>query len=115
MTMQEFGTACQAGANIVLVVVNNAMYGTIRMHQEREYPTRRVGTDLVNPDFVAWAQSYGAEGCLVEETAQFAPAIERALAARRPFVIEIRLDPDAINPRTTLSAIQSAALQAARG
>jgi acetolactate synthase-1/2/3 large subunit len=109
MTMQEFGTACQAGANIVLVVVNNGMYGTIRMHQEREYPGRKVGTDLHNPDFVSWAKSYGAAGYLVEKTAQFAPAFEAALKAGTPSVIEIRLDPEAINPRTSLSAIRQAA------
>jgi len=114
MTMQEFGTACQAGANIVLVVVNNGMYGTIRMHQEREYPARKVGTDLHNPDFVAWARSYGADGHLVEKTDQFAPAFEAALTARTPSVIEIRLDPEAINPRTSLSAIRTAALAAAK-
>jgi acetolactate synthase-1/2/3 large subunit len=114
MTMQEFGTACQAGANIVLIVVNNGMYGTIRMHQEREYPTRKVGTDLHNPDFVAWAKSYGAAGHLVEKTAQFAPAFEAALAAKTPSVIEIRLDPEAINPRTTLSAIRQAAQATAK-
>jgi len=114
MTMQEFGTACQAGANIVLVVVNNGMYGTIRMHQEREYPARKVGTDLHNPDFVAWAKSYGAAGHLVEKTEQFVPAFETALGAKTPSVIEIRLDPEAINPRTTLSAIRQAAQAAAR-
>ena len=118
MTMQEFGTACQAGAGLVLIVVNNGMYGTIRMHQEREYPTRVVGTDLANPDFVAWAASYGAPGELVERTEQFAPAFERALShaqtARKPAVIEIRLDPDAINPRTTLSAIRQASLGSGR-
>ena len=109
MTMQEFGTACQAGANIVLVVVNNGMYGTIRMHQEREYPTRKVGTDLHNPDFVAWAKSYGAAGHLVEKTEQFVPAFEAALQANTPVVIEVRLDPEAINPRTSLSALRTAA------
>ncbi len=114
MTMQEFGTACQAGANIVLVVVNNGMYGTIRMHQEREYPTRKVGTDLHNPDFVAWAKSYGADGHLVEKTEQFAPAFEAALKAGTPAVIEIRLDPEAINPRMSLSAIRTAALASAK-
>ncbi len=115
MTMQEFGTACQAGANIVLVVVNNGMYGTIRMHQEREYPARMVGTELRNPDFVAWAKSYGAAGWLVEQTEDFAPAFEAALQATTPSVIEIRLDPEAINPRTTLSAIRAASQAASKG
>jgi len=112
MTMQEFGTACQAGANIIVVVVNNGMYGTIRMHQEREYPTRKSGTDLHSPDFVAWAKSYGASGWLVKRTEEFAPAFEGAMAAGTPAVIEIRLDPEAINPRTTLSAIRKASQQA---
>jgi len=113
MTMQEFGTACQAGARLILVVVNNGMYGTIRMHQEREYPTRRVGTDLHNPDFVAWAKSYAAAAHLVQRTEEFAPAFEAALREKAPTVIEIRLDPEAINPRTTLEAIRQAALKAA--
>jgi acetolactate synthase-1/2/3 large subunit len=110
MTMQEFGTACQHDANIILIVVNNGMYGTIRMHQEREYPARVEGTQLRNPDFVAWARSYGAVGWKVERTEDFPTAFEQALKANGPAVIEIRLDPEAINPRTTLSAIRAAAL-----
>ncbi len=109
MTMQEFGTACQHDANIILIVVNNGMYGTIRMHQEREYPARVEGTQLRNPDFVAWAKSYGAVGWKVERTEDFAPTFELALKANSPSLIEIRLDPEAINPRTTLSAIRAAA------
>jgi acetolactate synthase-1/2/3 large subunit len=91
------------------------MYGTIRMHQEREYPAREIGTDLRNPDFVAWARSYGAQGHLVERTEQFAPAFEAALTANTPSVIEIRLDPEAISPRTSLSAIRQAAQTASKG
>jgi acetolactate synthase-1/2/3 large subunit len=109
MTMQEFGTACQHNANIILIVVNNGMYGTIRMHQEREYPARVSGTELRNPDFVAWAKSYGAPGWKVERTEDFAAALAQARQARMPALIEIRLDPEAINPRTTLSAIRQAA------
>ncbi len=110
MTMQEFGTACQHNARIVLIVVNNGMYGTIRMHQEREYPARVEGTELRNPDFVAWAKAYGAASWRVERGEDFAPALDQALNAPTPTLIEIRLDPEAINPRTTLSAIRQAAL-----
>jgi len=109
MTMQEFGTACQHDAKIILVVVNNGMYGTIRMHQEREYPARVEGTQLRNPDFVAWAKAYGAVGWKVERTEEFAPAFEQAVQAATPALIEIRLDPEAITPRTTLAAIRAAA------
>jgi len=88
------------------------MYGTIRMHQEREYPARVSGTELRNPDFVAWAAAYGGAGWRVERGEQFAEAFAQAAVAGRPAVIEIRLDPEAINPRTTLSAIRNAAQQA---
>ena len=106
MTCQEFGTALQQGAAIVVVVVNNAMYGTIRMHQERDYPGRVSGTELVNPDFAALARAYGANGEVVEKTAEFAPAFERALAADRPSLIELRIDPEAITPVATLSGLR---------
>jgi acetolactate synthase-1/2/3 large subunit len=91
---------------IVVLVVNNGMYGTIRMHQERHYPGRVVGTELVNPDFAAYARAFGAHGELVQETSQFADAFERALDSGRPAVLELRTDPEAITPRTTLSAIR---------
>jgi acetolactate synthase-1/2/3 large subunit len=106
MTGQEFATAVQYGAAIVVVVVNNGMYGTIRMHQEREYPGRVIGTDLGNPDFAAYARAFGGHGERVEETAQFAPAFERALASGKPAIIEVRIDPDAITPSKTLSGIR---------
>jgi len=95
MTVQELATAVQYGLPIVVVVVNNGMYGTIRMHQERRYPGRVIGTTLVNPDFVALAQSFGAQAVRVETTAAFAPALERALSAKVPTLIELRIDPDA--------------------
>jgi acetolactate synthase-1/2/3 large subunit len=110
MTGQELATACQYRLPIVVLVFNNGMYGTIRMHQEREYPKRIVGTALENPDFVRLAEAYGANGALVERTADFAPAMARALAADRPTVIEIRIDPEAITPRQSLSQIREAAL-----
>jgi acetolactate synthase-1/2/3 large subunit len=106
MSGQELATAIQYELAIVILVVNNGMYGTIRMHQERHYPGRVVGTDLVNPDFAAYARAFGAHGEVVEETAQFADAFERALESGLPAVLELRIDPDAITPRTTLSAIR---------
>ena len=115
MNGQEFATAVQYGANIIVLVVNNGMYGTIRMHQERDYPTRVQGTDLANPDFAALARAYGAHGEVVARTADFAPAFERAMAAGTPAVIDLRIDPEAITPKTTLSEIREAALARAAG
>jgi acetolactate synthase-1/2/3 large subunit len=109
---QELATAAQYEVPVVFVVVNNGLYGTIRMHQEREYPGRVVATRLKNPDFAALARAYGIDGAIVEKTAEFAPAFERALASGKPALIELRIDPDAITPRTTLSAIRAAALKA---
>jgi acetolactate synthase-1/2/3 large subunit len=97
MTGQELATAVQYGANIVLIVANNGMYGTIRMHQERLYPGRVVGTSLVNPDLSALARSFGAAGVTVEATREFLPVLRRALSASVPTVIELKIDPDAIS------------------
>jgi acetolactate synthase-1/2/3 large subunit len=108
MNGQELATALQYGAATVFIVVDNGMYGTIRMHQERNYPARVIGTDLENPDFAALARSYGAHGERVERTEEFAPAFERALAAGRAALIHIRLDPEAITPRQSLSQIRKA-------
>ncbi|HUL97153.1 MAG TPA: thiamine pyrophosphate-binding protein [Usitatibacter sp.] len=109
MTGQELATAMQYGAPVVIVVVNNGLYGTIRMHQEKRYPGRVMGTDLVNPDFAAFARSFGAVGETVDETAQFAPALERCLASGKPAVIDVRIDPQAITPETTLDTLRSRA------
>ncbi len=109
MTGQELATAVQYRANIIIMVVNNGMYGTIRMHQEREYPARVSATELKNPDFVALAKAYGAEGWLVKETAQFQPAFEAALACGKPAILELQIDPDVITPVTTLSEIRAKA------
>ncbi len=106
---QELATAVQYGLAVLFIVVNNGMYGTIRMHQERRYPSRVIGTQLHNPDFAAYARAFGAHGEVVEETAQFAPALERALASGRPALIELRVDPEAITPSTTLGAIRERA------
>ena len=111
MNGQELATAVQYGANFVALVVNNGLYGTIRMHQEREYPGRVYGTDLKNPDFAAYARAFGAHGETVERTADFASAFERAYNAGKPALIELRIDPDAITPATTLSAIREKALK----
>jgi acetolactate synthase I/II/III large subunit len=112
MTGQELATAVQFGAAVVFLVVNNGMYGTIRMHQERDYPARTYGTSLRNPDFAELARAYGAHGAVVEKTAQFAPAFEEAVASGRPALLELRIDPDAITTRTSLTAIREKALQA---
>ncbi len=106
MTGQELATAVQYGLAIITIVANNGMYGTIRMHQEREYPRRVVGTTLINPDFAAYARSFGADGISIEATADFAPALRSALQAKRPTVIELKLDPEAISPRQTLAGIR---------
>jgi acetolactate synthase-1/2/3 large subunit len=114
MSGQELATAVQYDVPIVIVVVDNGMYGTIRMHQERHFPGRVVGTDLVNPDFAAYARAFGAHGETVERTDAFPAALERALESGRPAVLALRIDPDAITPRTTLSAIRTAALGPSR-
>lgn len=109
MNGQEIATAMQYGAAVVFLVVNNGMYGTIRMHQERDYPGRVYGTELRNPDFAAYARAFGAHGETVSQTAQFEPAFERALASGRAALIEIRLDPQAITTQTTLDALRARA------
>ncbi|NND90578.1 MAG: thiamine pyrophosphate-binding protein [Granulosicoccus sp.] len=106
MTMQEFGTAVQAGTSIVVLVIDNGMYGTIRMHQERHFPGRVSSTTLVNPDFAALAAAYGAFSARVTSDAQFEPALELALAADRPALIHILISPEAITPTLTLSQIR---------
>lgn len=103
---QEFATAVQYDLPIITVVVNNGIYGTIRMHQEREYPGRVEGTDLKNPDFAALARAYGGHGETVVKTDEFASAFERAKASGKPSIIEVRLDPEAITPAKTLTDIR---------
>jgi acetolactate synthase-1/2/3 large subunit len=107
MTGQELATAVRHELAIVVIVVNNRMYGTIRMHQELAHPGRVVGTDLRNPDFAALARSFGAHGELVGGTAEFPEAFERALAASGPALLELRTDPDAINTTTTIGRIRA--------
>ncbi|EFO34590.1 acetolactate synthase isozyme I large subunit [Roseibium sp. TrichSKD4] len=109
MTMQEFGTACQEGANIIVLVIDNGMYGTIRMHQERHYPARISATKLQNPDFAALARSYGAFAETVETTDAFGPAMERAMQTGRPALLHLKIDPEAITPAASLSQIRAQA------
>jgi acetolactate synthase-1/2/3 large subunit len=106
MTGQELATAVQYSLPIVTIVANNSTYGTIRMHQERDYPNRVIGTTLVNPDFAAYARSFGAEGVVVEATRDFAHVFGAALSRSGPTVIELKLDPEAISPRKTLTEIR---------
>jgi acetolactate synthase-1/2/3 large subunit len=108
---QEFATAVQHGLPIIIVVVNNSMFGTIRMHQERDYPGRVSATNLVNPDFAALARAYGGHGETVETTAEFAPAFERARASGKPAIIEVKLDQEAITPTRTLSQISGSGVK----
>ncbi|SHL41938.1 acetolactate synthase-1/2/3 large subunit [Roseibium suaedae] len=109
MTMQEFGTACQEGAAIIVLAIDNGMYGTIRMHQEREYPGRPSATKLVNPDFAALARSYGAFAETVTTTEEFGPAFERAKASGLPALLHLKLDPEAITPARSLTQIRTEA------
>jgi acetolactate synthase-1/2/3 large subunit len=112
MTGQELATAVAHGATkLVSIVVDNGSYGTIRMHQEREYPGRVSGSALVNPDFAALARAYGWHAARVERTAEFEPAFAQALAAGRPTLLHLKLDAEVITSRTTLSAIRAAALR----
>ncbi len=111
MNGQEFATAVQYGLPVIVVLIDNGMYGTIRMHQERMYPGRVVATALRNPDFAAYARAFGGHGETVEETAEFLPAYERALSSGLPSILHVKVDPDAITPTTTLSTIRAQALQ----
>jgi acetolactate synthase-1/2/3 large subunit len=114
MCGQEMSTAVQYGANVICILANNEMYGTIRMHQEREHPGRVVGTDLKNPDFMEFARALGCHAERVERTDQFAPALDRAIASGKPAVIELRTDPELVSTRTTISALREKALARAK-
>ena len=109
MSSPELATAVQYGLPIVILLVNNGMYATIRMHQERTYPRRVIGTDLANPDFPALARAYGAHGERVERTEDFEGAFERSLASGKPSVLELPVDPERISPRVKLSELRGEA------
>jgi len=114
MNGQELATAVQYGANVVFIVVDNGMYGTIRMHQEREYPGRVYGTDLANPDFAALARAYGAHGETVARTSEFGPALERALDAGTPALLHLLADPQAVTMNATIDEIRANAAKTAK-
>ena len=111
MTGQELATAVQHGGRSIIVLLNNGMYGTIRMHQEREYPDHVSGSSLANPDFVTLAKAYGYAGLRVTSTHQFEPALIQALDSMQGTLIEIMLDPEVITTRATLGAIRQSSLQ----
>jgi acetolactate synthase-1/2/3 large subunit len=114
MTGQEFATAVQYELPLITIVVDNGMYGTIRMHQERHHPGRVIATTLRNPDFAAYANAFGGVGFTVEKTADFAPAFKAAQQAGKPAIIHIKVASEAITPSTTLETIRKQA-QAAQG
>ena len=112
MTGQELITATAHGAKLICIVVDNGSYGTIRMHQEREYPGRVSGSDLASPDFVMLAKAYGCDAALVLETAQFEPAFAAALARKNSTLLHLKLDVEVSTTRSTLAAIRATALRA---
>jgi acetolactate synthase-1/2/3 large subunit len=115
MTGQEFATAVQYDLPIIVILMDNASYGTIRMHQEREYPTRVIGTELRNPDFAAYARAFGGFGATVEKTADFARAFEQAEKSGKPSIIHVKVDTNALTPGMSLEAIRKKSLAAAKG
>ncbi len=110
MNGQEFATAVQYGLPLVVIIADNGIYGTIRMHQEREYPGRIIATDLRNPDFAAYARAFGGFGVSVERTADFPAAFKEAEASGKPAIIRLAIDPEAITPMTTLAKIRAKSL-----
>ena len=107
MTGQELATAVQYNLGIVIIVINNSMYGTIRMHQERLYPGRVIGTDLRNPDFCTYARAFGADAEKVQQTKHFLPAFQKALSRNRLSLIEVITDPEVISPSSTIKELQT--------
>ena len=112
MNCQELGTAMQAGAQPIILILNNGIYGTIRAHQERNYPARVSGTTLANPDFTGLAKAYGFHAERVERTEDFPAAFARARASRSGAVLDLNISPEALTPRQTLSQMRAAALAA---
>jgi acetolactate synthase-1/2/3 large subunit len=110
MTGQDFATAVQYELPVVVLIADNGIYGTIRMHQEREYPGRVIATDLRNPDFVAYARAFGGYGAVVEKTADFPAAFAAARASGKPSILHLKIDPEAITPSATLASIREKSL-----
>ncbi len=115
MTGQDFATAVQYHRPVIVVLADNGLYGTIRMHQERDYPGRVIATALHNPDFVAYALAFGGYGAVVERTADFPAAFAQAVATGRPSIIHLKIDPEAITPTMTLTGIREKALAGGGG
>ncbi|HET7850025.1 MAG TPA: thiamine pyrophosphate-binding protein [Pseudolabrys sp.] len=115
MTGQDFATAVQYNIPVIILVADNGLYGTIRMHQEREYPGRNVATALRNPDFAAYAIAFGGYGALVERTADFSSAFAQAVATGKPSIIHLKIDPEAITPSATLTGIREKSLAGGGG
>jgi acetolactate synthase I/II/III large subunit len=115
MNGQEFATAVQYGLPIVVIVCDNGLFGTIRMHQEREYPGRVSATVLKNPDFCSYARTFGGFGVTVENTDDFGAAFKLAEQSGKPAIIHLKIDAEAITPVTTLSRIRERALAAQGG
>ncbi|HEY6600898.1 MAG TPA: thiamine pyrophosphate-dependent enzyme, partial [Xanthobacteraceae bacterium] len=109
MTGQELATAVQYELPVIIIVVDNGMYGTIRMHQERHYPGRVVATGLKNPDFAAYARAFGGYGATVETTADFWPAFEAAQRSGKPAILHLKVDPEALTPTMSLTATREKA------
>ena len=114
MNGQEFATAVQYGIPLIVIILDNSMYGTIRMHQEREYPGRISATSLNNPDFAAYAKAFGGHGERIETTDGFAPAFERAVKSGKPAILHCLIDPEAITPARTLSQIRDDAIKSGK-
>ena len=115
MTGQDFATAVHYGLPLIVVIADNGVYGTIRMHQEREYPGRVVATALTNPDFEAYAKAFGGFGASVEKTADFPAAFAAAKASGKPSIIRLKIDPEAVTPIATLAGIRAKSLAAGKG
>jgi acetolactate synthase-1/2/3 large subunit len=115
MTGQDFATAVQYNLPVIVVLADNGLYGTIRMHQEREYPGRMIATQLHNPDFVAYALAFGGYGSVVEKTGDFPAAFAAAQASGKPSIIHLKIDPEAISTAASISAIRDKALAGAGG
>ena len=115
MTGQDFATAVQYKLPVIVLVADNGIYGTIRMHQERDYPGRVIATDLRNPDFVGYALAFGGYGAVVEKTADFPVAFAAARASGKPSIIHLKIDPEAITPSATLTGIREKSLAGAGG